>query len=337
VVLQPFLFIYGSNGLIKNSIANDPATYTGGDSNSANVSGSKVVRGLPLRGGTASPAGLFWSLDSLIRVSYVGGTAKWRYDTVSGKSTILSAKSVIEVDGVYYWPGIDRFLMYNGVVKELDNPMNQDFFYDNLNWAHRQKVWVTSIPRYGEIWWHFPKMPATECDHAVVYNYRENLWYDTPSDRASGYAPRVMYFPVWANAVSNSRVTANKYNIYRHETGTDNAYGETQVAINSFFETCDFGVVSAQAAQTPNLNTRLSSIEPDFDMVGDMTVQVLGSPTVQEPEVASVEKTFDANTGVVDFREQRRIMRLKFTSNEQGGNYHMGRVLLHIEPGDKRR
>ncbi len=50
VVLQPFLFIYGSNGLIKNSIANDPAIFTGGDSNTANVSGTKVIKGLPLRG-----------------------------------------------------------------------------------------------------------------------------------------------------------------------------------------------------------------------------------------------------------------------------------------------
>jgi hypothetical protein len=35
-------------------------------------------------------------------------------------------------------------------------------------------------------------------------------------------------------------------------------------------------------------------------------------------------------------REQRRELKLKFVSNEAGGNYQMGRVLLNANIGDVR-
>jgi hypothetical protein len=79
-----------------------------------------------VRGGTNAPSGLFWSLDSLIRVSYIGAPDYWRYDIITSQSSILSSSGVIEYDGIYYWCGVDRFLMYNGVVQEIPNPMNQN-------------------------------------------------------------------------------------------------------------------------------------------------------------------------------------------------------------------
>ena len=199
-VLQPFLFLYGSNGLIKNSKANDfsASGWSGGDANEANVAGTKIVFGGPLRGGGQSPAGLFWALDSLIRVSYVGGTTLWQYDTISNPMSILGKKAVIEHDGMFFWPAVDRFLVYNGVVKELPNIMSSDWFFDNLNWEYRNKVWGTKIARYGEIWWFYPRGTDTECGNAIIFNYLENTWYDAVLQRTAG-APALAYpRPMWA-------------------------------------------------------------------------------------------------------------------------------------------
>jgi hypothetical protein len=150
VVLHPYVFVYGNDGLIKNCSAGDPNDWVSADANENNVASGKIVKGLPVRGGSNSPSGLFWSLDSLIRVSYapqslgVAGTANfaaptfWRYDIISSQSSIMSSSSVIEYDGIYYWCGVDRFLLYNGVVKEIPNPMNQNWFFDNLNYSQRQ-------------------------------------------------------------------------------------------------------------------------------------------------------------------------------------------------------
>lgn len=203
-ILQPFLFVYGSNGLIRNSNANDYSTATGwttGGANFAasnNVAGTKIVYGAPLRGGSASPAGLFWALDSLIRVSFVGGTGLWSYDTISNPITILSKKAVVEHDGKFFWPGTDRFLFYNGVVQELPNQMNSNWFFDGLNRACQNKVWGTKISRWGEIWWFYPRGADTECGHAVIFNYRENTWYDAQIERSAGAPTGVFASPIWA-------------------------------------------------------------------------------------------------------------------------------------------
>jgi len=203
-VLQPFLFVYGSNGLIRNSNANDFSTATGwttGGANLAvsnNVAGTKIIHGAPLRGGGQSPAGLFWALDSLIRVSFTGGTGIWAYDTLACPTTILSKKCVVEHDGKFFWPGTDRFLSYTGVVQEIPNQLNQNYFFDNLNYAHQNKVWGTKIAKWGEIWWFYPRGTDTECGDAIIWNYRENTWYDASKKRTAGAPTGIFSFPVWA-------------------------------------------------------------------------------------------------------------------------------------------
>jgi hypothetical protein len=86
---------------------------------------------------------------------------------------------VIEHDGIFYWAGFDRFLMYNGVIQEIQNTMNLNWFFDNINQTYAGKSFAFKLPRYGEIWWCYPRGTNTECSHAVIYNYREKVWYDT--------------------------------------------------------------------------------------------------------------------------------------------------------------
>ena len=211
VVLHPYVFVYGNAGLLRNCSAGNLNDWVSTDANEVNVATGKIVQGLPVRGGSNSPSGLFWSLDSLIRVSYAPTTINvgttqvtqyWRYDLISSQSSILSSQCVIEYDGIYYWIGVDRFLLYNGVVKEIPNTMNQNYFFDNLNYAQREKVWVSKVPRFGEIWWFYPRGNATECTDAIIYNIRENCWYDAGqalgARRSAGYFSQVFHYPVAA-------------------------------------------------------------------------------------------------------------------------------------------
>jgi len=207
VALHPYVFVYGNDGLIRNCSAGAPNDWVSADANEVNVASGKIVQGLPVRGGSNAPSGLFWSLDSLIRVSFVGGTGSpaqyWRYDIISSQSSILSSQCAIEYDGIYYWIGVDRFLLYNGTVKEIPNPMNQNYFFDNLNYNQREKIWATKVPRYGEIWWFYPRGDATECTDAIIYNTRENTWYDAGSApgarRSAGFFSQVFSRPVAAD------------------------------------------------------------------------------------------------------------------------------------------
>ena len=346
VMLYPYLFVYGNNGLIKNCAAGDFNNWTSADANENSVASVKVVKGLPVRGGTTSPAGLFWTIDSVIRVTYapttVGNqTLYWRYDFVTQQSSIMSSSCVIEYDGIFYWIGTDRFLMYNGVVQEVENKQNFNFFFDNLNYAQRQKVWVSKVPRWGEIWWFFPSGDSEECNDAIIYNVRDKVWYDAGmalgARRSAGVFSEVFRKPIWGGTDPNG---TGGYTLWQHETGTNEVITNHVNAIDSHFETnaigTRMGLVGTVEQPGDNVWTRIERIEPDFIQVGEMEVIVTGKSYADNADDPSDPYAFDPTTLKIDMKEQRREMRLKFRSNTQNGDYFLGRTLLSIDTGDVR-
>lgn len=417
VTLPPYTFAFGNDGYVAWSVPNDPADFTGSGAGNAYITGQKIVKGMPLRGGPGnSPSGLFWSADSLVRGTYIGGTAVFQFDTISTQSSILSSASVIEYDGIFYWIGTDRFLTFNGVVREVENNLNINFFFDNLNYAQRQKVFAYKVPRFGEIWWCFPFGDSIEPNHAIIYNVRENTWYDTTlpnGGRGAGLFPAVFSKPLLSGvepqeaeavsaavvaggtgyAVGNTLTVAggigqidteltvstvggggvitgvtisnagqyaeiptnpvsvtggagsaatfnltfdNPYKFWVHEVGTDEVDGLTLNPIQSFFETAD---LSLPATSQVNRSLQVLMLEPDFVQSGDMTVQVMGRANARAPEVNGIIMTFVENPQtpqeqVVFLKTQRRELRFRFESNTLGGDYQMGLVLAHVQPGD---
>lgn len=416
VALHPYTFIFGNAGYIAWSVPGDCTDFTGTGSGAANVTGQKIVRGMPLRGGPGnSPSGLFWSADSLIRATFVGGDAIFQFDTISTQTSILSAQSVIEYDGIFYWLGVDRFLLFNGVVREVENNMNINFFFDNMNYAMRQKVFAMKVPRFGEIWWCFPFGDSLEPNHAIIYNVRENTWYDTAlpnGGRGAGIFPTVFRKPLMTGVVpqqaqcyaasisaggtgysvgdvltasggnytvktqltvttvsggvitgitisnagsydepptnpvsvtgghgTNAKFNLTYYDPYKfwvHEVGVDEIDGQNIQPIFSMFETAD---LSLPVMTQTNKALQCLYLEPDFVQSGDMTVQVMGRANARAPEVNGIQMTITETPQtpqeqVIYFKEQRRELRFRFESNAVGGNYEMGLVLAHLQPGD---
>lgn len=342
VSLHPYMFAFGSAGYAAWSVAGTPDDFVNAGSGAVNVASQKVIRGMALRGGTANaPSGLFWTANALVRAGFVGGTSIFKFDTITEESSILSAQGVIEYDGIMYWPGVDRFLMFNGVVKEVDNQMNADFFFDNLNFEQRQKVFAFKVPRWGEIWWCFPKDSNSEPNHAVIYNVRENTWYDTPlpnSGRAAGIFPSVFNYPLLTGVEPNTVDDEARYRLWVHESGTDEIDGQNVQPVQSYFETADISLpVQAQV----NKATQILKIEPDFVQAGNMSVQVRGQNNSRSPVIEGEAATFPATATTVDeqtvkLKTQRRQLRLRFESNTLGGDYQAGMILGHVQPGDGR-
>ena len=406
---SPYTILLGGDGNATWSDANSPQTYSSGDAGTARVTGTKIVCGLPMRTGI-STGGLMWSLDSLIRMDYIGGSAIFKFSHLSTKSSILSQRSVVEYDGKWYWIGIDRFMVTNGVqLEELQNDLNLHWFFDNLNFSQRQKVFALRVPKYGEIWWFFPSGDSEECDCAIIYNLRSKIWYDTRILRSSGVCSSTYPYPLMSSSVPNQNlrmsvvvegepswavgdyllgvssgasgciqsiqvgetytlevlstnsgsfisgeeltlvggsITAtvveirSRYSLFSHEKGKDaNDYRGSE-AIPSHFTTCEFGAPTGSAQANAPLgydrNTRITRIEPDFNMSGEMTVQTITSTFAQSESRNGKLYTFGPDTGKIDLREQAREFRLKFSSNVLNGDYHGGRTLVHLEPGDIR-
>ena len=314
----------------------------------ARVANQKIVAGMALRGGGgSSPSGLFWSLDSVIRMTFVGGELVFQFDTISPDSSILSAASVIEYDGVYYWVASDRFLMFNGVVRELPNDLNINFFFDNLNRAYSSRVFAMKVPKYSEIWWCFPTKNSTECNHAVIFNLRENTWYDTAlpnSGRSAAEFLATFGRPIMSGVDGyqlpvpyGQPASPVNYRLWQHETGTDQVDITEVYAVRSYFETAPYNLPGQPQGKFKSL--RVSVVEPDFVQSGDMTLTITGEANAKSYTVSGNPDTFPAipiepQDEVCFFKEQRRILRFRFESNVQGGDYQMGKVIAHLEETD---
>lgn len=339
MVLSPYIVGYSIGGRVDLSGPNSTAPPMGGGS--AFVTGQKIVKGLPLRNGSGGPAGLLWSLDSLLIMTFNAAIVTgvpFNFNTISDEISILSSQGVVEYDGIYYWPGVDRFMLYNGVVQELPNNMNIDFFFSNLNFAQQQKVFQFKVPRWGEIWWCFPTGNSIDCNHAVIYNTRLKVWYDTAlpdGGRTAAIFAKVFRRPF----MMDPDLTATGYTLWQHEFGVDKIIGSSTLPIQSFFQTAE--VAPIKAPQPQNKALRIDITEPDFKQVGNLLFSVFGREnardTFTQSDVIAIPQTPTGPQNQVTLQKfNARLMSFRFESNTPGGNYSMGKPIAHVEPTDGR-
>lgn len=339
VSLHPYLMYYGTDGIIGWSKPGEPTNMTDFTNGAglARVWGQKIVKGMPLRAGSGTaPAGIFWAYDAVIRATFSGGSTVFQFDIIATDTSIISPQSVVDYDGIYFWCGADRFLMFNGVVREVPNQMNLNYFFDGLNRAQRNKVFAFKVPRFGEIWWCYPRDDATECTHAVIYNLRENCWYDTElpnSGRSAGAYSNAFTAPILVGVVNDG----SGYKAWAHEQFTDEYDGPNIYPIKSWFETADL----SRLVQGADEGLRITMIEPDFVQSGPMEVVITGRANARAPEVYSTTFTFpdtatETYQQIVMLKEQRRELRVKFQSNSLYGDYQMGQIIAHFDAGDRR-
>jgi len=335
MVLHPYLFLYGENGLISWCAPNDPTNWSTSGAGSARIAGTKIIKGAPVRGGANAPAGLFWSLDSLYKVSFTGGSTIFRSDFVGGTS-LLSTQAVVEYNGLYFFPSVDKFNVYNGTLQEVPNAFNKNYFFDGLNYEQRQKVWGCAMPRYNEIWWLYPRGSATECSHYVVYNIEKGVWYDGELSRSAGWVDTVFKRPLFFDPTPIP--TGTTYRLWEHEYGKDQVIGSEVNAIPSHFTTevfANFAVDQSISKESDGAWVQVDGVEPDLSQVGDMSVQLVGRQTGDSPDVLGERKTFTQTQKFVSIDEQARQPRLRFESNTQGGFYESGILQLRLRPGDR--
>jgi len=338
-VVHPYLTFFGSDGYFGWTAPNnfnDMTVASGGGE--AYPTSQKFVRGFPIRGGNG-PSGLYFSLNAVVRTSYIGGSATWAFDTVTDRTTIMSSRAIAMArNDTAYWMGTDGFYKYDGSVTELPNTANLDWVYDNVNYEARQACFAFCNARFGEVWFCFPFGSATECSHAAIYNYRTNEWYDTilPNGGRSGaIAPSLYDHPIMGGV----ELVNSNYRIWEHESGYDEVRGSTTVAVQSYVESSD---VTMLIGQQPNNRTiSCAAVEADVKQVGDMTLTVTGNANARAPEEDAPPITFspgpvDEANQILRTKVERRQMRFRWESNVAGGYYEIGLPIAHLGPGSGR-
>jgi hypothetical protein len=335
------------------------------DKYSINISTDKVIYGAEWRGGANSPTIIFWTLSSVVLISNTTGSNNQVVDdpddlsfskkVLSRDSSILSSNSVVEYDGIFYWPGTQRFFVFNGVVLPLENNLNRQTFFDTIDMSKRQRVFGVKNVSRDEIWWFYPekgKDANVGCTRAVIYNVVDNTWYDTGIERAAGYFDNTggNMYTVGKN-LSPYEGDNNSY-VWEHEVGNDqvNLYKDVdqQVkAIPSFFTTpiISYATFNPQKQVAGiDYNIGIERIEPNI--VGTKKIKMTVSiNTYEYPASAPVTTTYNlTEDGEVEniirpaiiTRKQGRNINFTFKSEGIGSGYQMGTTFVLAEIDDGR-
>lgn len=183
-----YVFIYGDNGTIAWATPSNNALsfVTGTDGqkvkNATSFSNKKILYMDTVRGNESNITLLIWTTSEVIRIKDISSEAaslSFKKDVLSRSASILSSKCVVAYDGMFFWPGLDRFYVYNGIVEQMANNFNVYSFFDELSLENndRQFVYGFKNAKYNEIWWVYKT--KTGNTKAIIYNKAGNFWYDT--------------------------------------------------------------------------------------------------------------------------------------------------------------
>jgi hypothetical protein len=352
---NPCLYLYGNNGTITRSKTNDPLDFNGGDSGMYNISADKLIFGANVRGGSNAPSLLFWTANSVIYLTNVAdGNAPvdFQKEVITNNSSLMSSRSIVQYDSLFFWLGTDRIFNYNGIVDSIPNTINLEYFFDNVDLNKRQKIYGYKIARYGEVRWAYPEKayannPNIGCTREIVYNVRENSWYDCAIQRDCitvfettgdifSYGDSCTNYPL--------DLGASYKRIWKHETGVVEVRDGLNVNIPSFFVTPFYGFVTFNPAKTGSAIDKyiwLNQIEPDFPSsiprtnADEIVVTVSYKKYAGSAFVNSLPFTFKLaevdNLGKIDMRVQGRFMNIKISC---AFPYDVGTILLNFKEGD---
>ena len=341
VALHPYLLALDSGGRVYWSVPGTPKDFYGSGSGDAIITGQKLLCGRRTRGPDGGPSGLIWSLDTLIRVAFAGSPVVFSFNEVA-QTSVLSPASIVEYDGIYFWPTPEGFVMYNGAVREVPNMRNLDYFLDNINYSYRGKIFGFVNRRYGEIWWCVPFGTATEPNHAFIYNVNTREWYDTPIPNSNGRScaltGKLFPRPILGGV---DQKTGEGYRLWQHEIGHDEIDGPNKRIIRAYFETPDISMLKTQQPSDDGLRSMV--FQPDFVQSGDLTLTVRGNANARDAAREADPITFGpppapSQTQVIPLKDAaHRQLRLKIESNADGGHFEMGTCFVNVEPTGSKR
>jgi len=279
---------------------------------------------------------------ALYSLQYVGAPVVWSSTLVGSNMSVASSKAVAYANGVAYWMGKEKFYKYDGTVQPLRCDVRK-FIFDDLDKGQYAQTFAGTLEEYHEIWWFYVSDSNTSRvapDKYVVYNYLEDIWYVGTMDRSAWLDSPINDFPLAAT---------NTYNLVEHENGNDDGQGATNIAIDAYITSGQFGIESGTSF------TFVDKLIPDVTFVGsssatpsvDMSLLASSEPGAannnplsqggnSEKEVILVAETVDQYTEQVDIRVRGRQMAIKLASDSLGTKWQLGTPRLNMRPDGRR-
>jgi hypothetical protein len=197
-----------------NTVWTPAVTNTAG---SLQLSTNGVVQsGRKVRGGN-----LIWTDVDVHFMQYVSTPYIYGIQRLASGCGALGPRSMVSLDQMAFWMSDKGFWLYDGYVKPLPCPIQDDIFA-NLNVLQGAKVYCGHNGAFGEVWWFYPSAGSVECDSYASYNYRENHWNWGQLARTTWVDRGPLQYPMAVGADGL---------IYQHEYG----FGNNGVPRNNIF------------------------------------------------------------------------------------------------------
>ena len=281
---------------------------------------------------------LVWTDSCLYAMQYLGAPYVWGFQILMDNISVMSPNSMITVNNVTYWMGVEKFYTYSGRVDTLPCSLRQ-YIFDDINQQQAYQVFSGANEGFNEVWWFYCSNGSTVIDKYVIYNYLDKVWY-------YGTMGRTAWLGVGTNPIA---ADYNKRLLY-HEFGTDDVSTSSPAPITAYVQSSDFDIGDGHNFGfvwriLPDVNFNGSNInEPSVTMTvkprqnAGTPYGQANSPAVQSYDNYTIRGTYNIQQfdGQVYTRLRGRQMSFRIESTTLGVAWQLGVPRIDLRPDGRR-
>jgi hypothetical protein len=283
---------------------------------------------------------LVWTDSAIYSMQYLGPPYIWGFQILMDNISIMSPNSMITINNVTYWMGVDKFYMYSGRVETLPCSLWQ-YIFEDVNRDQAFQVFCGGNESYNEVWWFYCSNGSNTVNKYVIYNYLERTWAYGTMARTAWLDSGIRQYPMAADY--NNRMLF-------HESAVDDVSGTTPVPINAYIQSSDFDIGDGHNFGfvwriLPDVNFNGSNVNNPYITMRVKPRQNSGSPygTADNPEVISGDNFSNASvynvqefTGQVYTRLRGRQLAFRIESDSLGVAWQLGSPRIDIRNDGRR-
>jgi hypothetical protein len=283
---------------------------------------------------------LVWTDAAIYSMQYLGPPYVWGFQILMDNISVMSPNSMITINNVTYWMGVDKFYMYSGRVETLPCSLWQ-YTFEDINKEQAFQVFCGGNESYNEVWWFYCSNGSNVINKYIIYNYLERSWYYGTLGRTAWLDSGLRQYPMAADY--NSRMLF-------HEAAVDDVSGITPVPINAYVQSSDFDIGDGHNFGfvwriLPDVNFNGSNVNNPYVTMRVKPRQNSGAPygASDNPEVISGDNFSAASvynvqefTGQVYTRLRGRQLAFRIESDSLGVAWQLGSPRIDIRNDGRR-
>jgi len=127
-------------------------------------------------------------------MTWIGGQYIFRFDQIFADSGILATNCWAEVNGTHVVLTATDVIQHSGTQgsgKSILDGKTRRWLFQNIDRDYVDLCFVVKQVYFNEVWICFPSQGATECDQALIWNYKTGVTYlrDLPDIRFAALGP----------------------------------------------------------------------------------------------------------------------------------------------------